>query len=116
MDELLDYLTEPLKHDMYAEATQIRQCRAVFVWIAHHIDYDQELYSNPAKLRQSDQSPLGVLLTRRAVCAGYAGLFQDCCLRLGINCVTIGGFSKGASFNLRTKVSDISRGGIWGRW
>ena len=60
MDELLDYLTEPLRHDMYAEATQIRQCRAVFVWISHHIDYDQELYSNPAKLRQSDQDETGI--------------------------------------------------------
>ena len=55
---------------------KIDKARAIYYWIAHHIEYDIKAArsNNSAK-----NTPTEVLLYRKAVGIGFAGLFQDMC-------------------------------------
>lgn len=69
--------------------------RAIFRWIAENVTYDTDAYRAGGA---SDESPESVLSTGRAVCGGFANLFQALADEAGIESVVITGFSKGYSF------------------
>ncbi len=67
------------------------KARAVFCWMAHHIRYDVKGYHKPRKLKDRyDQ----VFRRRRAVCGGYANLFEALCGLTGVESVTIEGYAR----------------------
>lgn len=76
-----------------AGETKAIQVKSYFLWIAHRIRYDQEaalaLDKKPTKptLRQT-------LRTRRAICTGYAQLFQAFCKKSNIPCQIVSGYTK----------------------
>ena len=85
---LAAYLTEGLP-------SEEEKVRALFRWVTAHIQYDLE------GLRAGDYgdlSPEGVLKSRRAVCEGYAGLFEALVEEAGFEVATIKGFAKGVGF------------------
>ncbi|XP_064197224.1 kyphoscoliosis peptidase [Anguilla rostrata] len=75
----------------------LEKLRAIWMWVTHHIEYDVEGLRVPS-LRRSGAAD--VLRSGKAVCAGYAGLFQEMCRVAGIECETVSGYSKGAGYKL----------------
>ncbi|HNR64102.1 MAG TPA: transglutaminase domain-containing protein [Thermotogota bacterium] len=73
------------------------KCRAIFDWIARHIQYDVQAYR---RKHYANQDASSVLRTRKAVCAGYANLFQSMVKEAGIETVTISGYVKGFGFSV----------------
>jgi Transglutaminase-like superfamily len=88
IDSLAKYLAAPARNDR-------EKTRAIFRWMTDRIAYDVEAYFGK---RETDASPEGVLQNRRAVCAGYANLFQELCTSTGIEAVVIDGDAKGFGF------------------
>ncbi|XP_018119453.2 kyphoscoliosis peptidase [Xenopus laevis] len=72
--------------------TDLEKVRAIWTWICHHIEYDLDGMEDKSK-RSGD--PNQTLLTGKGACEGYAGLFENMCSRAGIQCLKIGGYSKG---------------------
>ncbi len=70
---------------------QISKTRAIYTWIANNINYDCPAYHIPTK-RVSE--PEKVLKLRKAVCEGYANLFQEMCSNANIQCLTIDGYAR----------------------
>ena len=65
--------------------------RAIFTWISHNISYDCTALKNRV-MRTSD--PGKVLKQGKAVCAGYASLFEELCRLANLECETISGWAK----------------------
>lgn len=88
----------------------VEQVRAAYAWIARHIDYDIKSLNKPGKVvyyaysseaeklvkekEINEQLALRTLRKHKAVCHGYATLFQVVCEQLNIECVTISGTAK----------------------
>lgn len=72
----------------------VLKTRAIYTWIAHNIAYDCPAYHVEAK-RRSD--PKDVIRLRKAVCNGYANLFQEMCSYANVQCVTIDGYARNGS-------------------
>lgn len=71
---------------------------AIFHWIATHIEYDNELH-NSKKLQKefytSEENVIEKVLERKkALCGGYAFLYQRLCKDVGIKVEVIHGFTK----------------------
>jgi hypothetical protein len=68
--------------------------RGIFVWIAKSVSYDVE---NMYRIHYSDQ-PRELIeetfLTRKAICQGYAELFNELCLKTGIQSCVVHGYTK----------------------
>lgn len=71
--------------------TEREKCRAIFRWVANNIKYDYEVMNDYKKDRVD---PLVVYKTKKAVCAGYASLFQAMCEEAKIKCLYITGEAK----------------------
>ena len=71
--------------------TEKEKCRAIFRWVANNIKYDYEVMNDYKKDRVD---PLVVYKTKKAVCAGYASLFQAMCEEAKIKCLYITGEAK----------------------
>ena len=65
-------------------------------WICYYIDYDTDHYFGRANNRQDYVS---VVKNKKAVCSGYANLFNQMCRLANITSIRINGFSKGAGYN-----------------
>lgn len=65
------------------------RARAIFTWITYNITYDVSCLG-------LSQSAPEVLRSRRAVCAGYATLFQALAEAAGLDAVVVRGVAKGA--------------------
>lgn len=73
------------------------KARAIFDWITKNIEYDVEAYqSNRVGWKQCD--PKEVLKTKKAVCQGYAELFQKIAQDSGLECKVIVGKAKTFGF------------------
>jgi hypothetical protein len=90
IETLANYLAKPARNDL-------EKVRALFVWITENIAYDVASFVN-GKIRSEDQKGDAVLRNRRAVCAGYTGLFAALGKAMGLEVVSISGFAKGFSF------------------
>ena len=83
-DQLVSYFEE------IAE-TDLEKARAIYVWLAENISYDAKSIN---KNKFGDNSALGVLKSRKAVCQGYAKLFDLLGNKMGLNIQFVSGYSK----------------------
>lgn len=100
-------LARQLTHDSRSEGERVR---AIFLWIAGHIEYNTDVFHNlrrrngflfhpdPADtvlpgVSGAELTARRVLRTGRATCDGYAKLFQLMCTETGIECEVINGYS-----------------------
>ncbi|XP_068136518.1 uncharacterized protein [Hyperolius riggenbachi] len=83
--------------------TDLEKVRAIWMWICHHIEYDLEGLEDKSKW---SSDPSQILLTGKGACEGYAGLFENMCRLAGIQCVKIGGYSKGLCYVLGQTFSE----------
>ncbi len=90
IDKLANYLAKSSGDDL-------GKTRAIFKWITSNITFDPEAYYSGV---YGDQSAAKTLKTRRAVCAGYCNLFNALAKRIGIESVTIDGFSRGRGYQI----------------
>lgn len=88
IESLADYLAQPAKSDR-------DKTRAIYRWITDRIAYNAEDFLAG---RRGDNSPEGVLKNRKAVCAGYANLFDALGKKMGLTVVTVGGYAKGVGY------------------
>jgi transglutaminase/protease-like cytokinesis protein 3 len=72
--------------------TDAEKARIIYAWIAQNIAYDAQAFQ---KRQNSYYSPKEVLQHRRAVCAGYANLYQALGKAMGLEVVIVEGFAKG---------------------
>ena len=79
--------------------------RAIFRWITHHIRYDSQALTSG---NYGDLSPAGVLQRRKAVCAGYANLFEALGRAMRLNVATIRGYSKGLGYTVGSRFNGQS--------
>ena len=94
VNELAAYLAGPATNDL-------EKVRSFYVWIAENITYDVRTFLHYNPNRYQKVAPNEVLDKRKAVCQGYAELFQAMCQLNDIPCYLIPGYSKG--FNVGNK-------------
>jgi len=91
--ELTKKLVAPARSD-------IERVRAIAWWMALNIQYDHNAHRVGVAQLKAGQAPMwvldankpaAVLATRKAVCMGYAKLFEACCTSIGIEAVAVGG-------------------------
>ena len=78
--------------------TDFEKAKAIFIWIASNIEYDNELRTD-ANLQKSiytsEETVLkNVLKRKKALCGGYAFLYKELCKQVGIESQVIHGYSK----------------------
>jgi Transglutaminase-like superfamily len=98
LESLAKYLVAPGKTDR-------DKARAIFRWIADRVAYDAESFFAQ---KQEDNSPEGVLKSRKAVCAGYANLFADLARRVGLEVATVSGYAKGVGYDPDKKLTQTN--------
>ena len=76
--------------------TDLEKARSIYVWLTANISYDAKAYNSDI---YGDQSPEGVLKSRKAVCAGFAELYTALGESMGLEIRTIIGYSKGYGYN-----------------
>jgi transglutaminase superfamily protein len=83
----------------------VSKTRAIYAWIANNISYDCLAFHAPSK-RVSN--PEKVLKLRKAVCEGYANLFQEMCSNAKVQCLTIDGYARTSLDDIGVKPSDAN--------
>lgn len=76
---LATYLTKGLKEDS-------SKARAIFVWIASHIEY-------------GGKNDITIYKSRKGVCADYALLFKELTTHSGLQAIVLTGIAKGKGYN-----------------
>lgn len=78
--------------------TQDEKAQAIYLWITKNISYDRELRFNKKLQKEFYTSKenviLKVLQRQKALCGGFAFLFEQLCEQAGIEAKTIHGFTK----------------------
>ena len=108
IDTLVSYLMIP--------ATNKREkARLIYSWLAYHIRYDDRSYNTH---KTSDFSSSLVLKNKKAVCMGYAMLFEAMANEAGLNVRTIIGYAKPMKRGKRMKNPDHAWNAVEadGRW
>ena len=68
------------------------KARAIFTWCHHNIAYDVEsFFGNCVR----HVTPEEAIFDQKAVCSGYAGLFEGIAVRAGLECIVVTGHGKG---------------------
>ncbi|WKN42840.1 transglutaminase domain-containing protein [Tunicatimonas pelagia] len=96
LDKLVKYLSKPAANDY-------ERVRSFYSWIAENIAYDVQLFRSYRPSRYQPLAPADVLKRRKAVCQGYAELFQEMCRKVGIKSYVVGGYSKGFGYTPKAK-------------
>jgi len=99
VSELAAYLTRPARNDH-------EKVRSFYVWLAENIAYDVDLFRSYRPGTSLNMEPVMVLNKRKAVCQGYADLFNALCEEVGIKSVLVPGYSKGFGNANRTDFSN----------
>lgn len=90
LPQLILTLTKPAQNDL-------EKVRSIYVWIAHNINYDYNIIAQN-KLGTSEnarrQSAYYVYKSRKAVCEGYANLFNEMCQYANIRSKMVTGLVK----------------------
>jgi transglutaminase/protease-like cytokinesis protein 3 len=133
IDELISGY--PVQFDSYEELTKqiskdfrtdAERARAAFAWIAMNISYDtkginkvqkvqftysseEDLKTQKAAFRKDLASQ--VLKKRKALCEGYATLYQEICKLLAIECVIVPGIAKRFSSEIGKR--DLPSNHVW---
>ena len=95
LDDQLDHLAFKITKNAYTES---EKAKAIFTWIATHIDYDNELRYNTSLQKSiyvSEESVITQVLQRKkALCGGFAFLFERLCNTVNIDAKVIHGYTK----------------------
>jgi transglutaminase/protease-like cytokinesis protein 3 len=98
-------------------SNDLEKIRAAYTWIAMHVAYDTKALGKPQKVRFSYRSQaeleakkkqfrkdlaLQTLKKRKALCEGYATLFQNLCQQMNVQCEIVPGIA-------RRLISEIDR-------
>ena len=75
--------------------TKLEVAWIVYAWICNNIEYDVDGYKTGFLV---DISPEGIFRTGKTISWGYANLFSDICIYVGIKCISISGFAKGLTY------------------
>ena len=73
------------------------KARAVFTWLHHNIVYDVHGFFNNCIPR--GQTPAETIFSGKAVCEGFARVFETIAVRAGLACVVVTGHGKGFGFS-----------------
>ena len=87
----------------------LEKTRALFTWVAIHLEYDCREDGQPLKPASLDQ----VLLTGKSQCAGYASLLQYGLRKMKLEAVTIRGIAKTAKKDLWWTEKDLRPNHAW---
>lgn len=78
--------------------TDAEKAKSIFNWIVYNISYDNELRADNAlqqKIYISEENIIAnVLKRKKALCGGYAYLFEKLCADVGLKAKTIHGYTK----------------------
>lgn len=88
IDELASFINSNADDDR-------EKAYGAYYWIATNVTYDVKKFM---KGKPSFTKPEKVFEKKKAVCEGYAYLFQDLCKRMKLNCEVIAGYSKGYGY------------------
>jgi hypothetical protein len=81
---------------------QADTARAIYTWIAHNISYDTQAYFGHSEIKGGDAPRSGdarsTLARRKAVCQGFAELYQGLAEACGLECAIVSGHAKGYGF------------------
>lgn len=72
------------------------KARAIFTWLHHNIDYDVQGFFGGCIQRGTASD---TIFSGRAVCEGYARVYEAIAKRAGLECIVVGGHGKGYGFN-----------------
>ena len=91
------------------------KAKIIHDWICNNIAYDTDLYFSGSTRRQDY---ISVLKKQKALCSGYAALFQEMCELAGLECMRIKGYSKGFGYfgNLEDADHEWNAVKIGNRW
>ncbi|KAK3324184.1 hypothetical protein B0T19DRAFT_443615 [Cercophora scortea] len=81
--------------DPFPSATD--KARAIFTWCHHNIEYDVHGFLN--KCIKTGQSIDEMIFSGKAVCEGYAKIYEAVAVRAGLQCIVVGGHGKGYGFH-----------------
>jgi hypothetical protein len=87
-DLLVNYFNE-------VATTDLEKARAIYVWMAYNIKYDDDAYNSDNLYYQSAED---VLNAKKAVCGGYAELFTFFGQKMNLEVRTLSGFAKGYGY------------------
>ena len=89
--------------------------RGIFVWIVNSISYDVENMYGLRVYEQSGELAEKTFLTRKAVCQGYAELFNELCHQTGIESYVVHGYTRqnGAISNVGHAWNVAKSNGTW---
>jgi transglutaminase/protease-like cytokinesis protein 3 len=102
--------------------TEAQKAEAIFFWIASNIEYDTALRLDATLQKQiytSEENVIQAVLKRKkALCGGYAFLFEVLCKEVGIEAKTIHGYSKKYTPTSRNRKIDHTWNAVKlnGRW
>src|SRR6478609_2980980 len=68
------------------------RAEAIYIWVTHYMRYDYRAYKK-YKWKINSYSTSRVLYRRKAVCDGFAKLFQELCQSSQITCIKLEGYS-----------------------
>lgn len=91
LQKRLDEATSAWIAELPADADDYTRAKHVYERLIETVDYDVE---GRANLETSDQTLLSALLDGRAVCAGYSKAFEYLMQAMGIECVSVVGYTE----------------------
>jgi len=90
------YLPDVVARLTNGVADSFQKVKIIHDWICNNIAYDAQMYLGYSRYKSQDY--VTVIKNKLAVCAGYAGLFNQMCTLAGIEAITISGYSKGHGY------------------
>lgn len=109
-EQLVAYLAQPASDD-------VDKARAIFRWMTHNVEYDIASYRAGTAAAQSTEQ---VLETGKAMCSGYATVFEALARLAGLEVVSINGYAKGFDYRPGDAVGaanhDWNAVRLQGRW
>jgi hypothetical protein len=83
--------------------TDLEKARSIYVWLTKNVSYDDDGYNTE---NYGDLSPEGVLKSRKAVCSGFAALYDALGKEMGLEIKNISGYAKGYGYVPGTKFTE----------
>lgn len=83
-------------------STDAEKARAIFTWIAHNVSYDTHSFLAGSSV---SGKPEDVLRSGRAVCQGFAAVFQALATEAGLKSVVVEGYSKGYHYQTGARIT-----------
>ncbi|MBC7862328.1 MAG: hypothetical protein IAF38_05085 [Bacteroidia bacterium] len=88
IDGVIEYIKDNASSDR-------DKAKAVYCWITYNVKYDVKKF---LKDKPSNSKPEDVFKKKLAVCEGISNLYKEMCVKLGLKCEIVDGFSKGFGY------------------